>query len=142
MKMKWTLILIGRTIFGLGLLAFAYWHFTNAQGMANYVPLYFPNWVFWVYLTWTWLALAGLSFIINRATIVGWIGLAFMLWVFIVTIHIPALAQNPMALWNLLKDLIIASWALVIAGIDTWSKIAWKKESSRAWEKASRKTAE
>ncbi|EKE29882.1 MAG: DoxX family protein [uncultured bacterium (gcode 4)] len=124
--LRWNMIMVGRAIFWLWLLSFAYIHFTNAQALAWFVPGYFPNPVFWVYFVWACLGLAWISFIINKATIISWIGIAVMLLIFIIILHIPSLAQNPGALTNLLKDLIIAGWALMIAWMDAWDATEMK----------------
>lgn len=133
---KENLILAWRVIFALVLLAFGFNHMSSAEAMAPLVPSFLPGWIYWVYLTWICLILAWVSIMFNQASWASWIALAVFLWIVIVTVHIPSMSENPMAMANILKDLAIAAWWLIIAWLDSTFEDAEKWVSIK---KASKK---
>lgn len=105
------------------MIIFGIMHFTNPNDMLNYVPLYLPRGIVWVYLVGIAFILAAIAFITNRYISLAGYMLAIILALFVVLIHIPnhlnsgdpALRQA--ALINALKDTAIAGFAMYIASI-------------------------
>lgn len=105
------------------MIIFGIMHFTNPNDMLNYVPLYLPRGIVWVYLVGIAFILAAIAFITNRYISLAGYMLAIILALFVVLIHIPnhlnsgdpALRQ--LALINALKDTAIAGFAMYIASI-------------------------
>lgn len=110
---------IGRVIYALPFLGFGVGHLTNAGSMASMVPSYIPGGVFWVYFTGGAMVLAALAIITGKQGRAACFGLAVMLLIFIVTIHLPSMS-NPqmkmMAMMSLFKDTALLGAALAIAG--------------------------
>ena len=110
---------VGRVLYALPFLVFGAFHFMNAPMMAAMVPSFIPGGVIWIYLTGAAMIAAAAALILDRMTSYACMGLALMLGVFIVTIHIPGL-KNPqmsqMAMISLLKDLALAGAAIYIGG--------------------------
>lgn len=85
------------------------------------VPDFLPGGKFWVYLTGVAFILAALSFFINVWVRTAAYLLALLLFVIVLTIHLPNYLQTAdkayqqMALTNLLKDAALAAFALYIA---------------------------
>ena len=113
-----TLATTGRIIFGIPFLIFGLFHFINGSDMAGMVPGWIPGGIFWVWLTGVALIAAAISIFTKRMLYWAGILLAVMLGIFILTVHIPGLAQNPQATMpNILKDLALAGAALLLAGV-------------------------
>jgi uncharacterized membrane protein len=110
---------IGRVIYALPFLGFGVGHIINAGSMGGMVPPYIPGGVFWIYFTGVAMILAALAIFTGIQGRAACFGLAVMLLIFIVTIHMPALA-NPqmkmMAMMSLFKDTGLMGAALAIAG--------------------------
>ncbi|MFP4060405.1 MAG: DoxX family membrane protein [Bacteroidales bacterium] len=114
---------LGKIVFALPFMVFGINHFMNAGAMGGMVPSFFPAPVFWVYLTGAALILASISMIINRYAKIGAVLLAAMLLIFVLTIHIPGIANAPdqgammQSMSQMLKDLAMAGGALVVSSI-------------------------
>ncbi len=110
---------VGRIIYAIPFLGFGFGHLSNAGKMAGYVPSYIPGGVFWIYFTGVAMILAALAIITGKQGRNACLGLALMLLIFIVTIHLPGLS-NPemkmMSMMNFFKDMGLMGGALVIAG--------------------------
>lgn len=105
-----------RVLFAFPFFVFGALHFMNAEKMKGLVPGYFPGDIIWVYLTGILFILSALSFTINKYAKTGGYLLAFVLLVFIFTIHIPALIDgHQMALGGLLKDFALMAASMFIA---------------------------
>ena len=111
--------MIGRIIYALPFLGFGAGHLMNAGSMGAMVPAFIPGGVFWIYFTGVAMVLAALAIITGIQGRNACFGIALMLLVFIVTMHLPGLA-NPqmkmMAMMSLFKDTGLMGGALVIAG--------------------------
>jgi hypothetical protein len=86
-------------------------------GMLN---SFIPGTSFTIILTGIALIAASISIIFKKYIRLSCILLAFLLFIFIVTIHIPQLfdpAKKLLAFMSLLKDVTIMGGALMIAGI-------------------------
>jgi putative oxidoreductase len=119
------LLFVGRVIYSIPFLFFGFGHLTNAGKMAGIVPPFIPGGVFWVYFTGVAMILAALAVITGKQGRNACFGLAVMLLIFIVTIHVPGLS-NPemkmMAMMGLFKDMGLMGAALAIAGTFTQKK--------------------
>ncbi|HET9869169.1 MAG TPA: DoxX family protein [bacterium] len=116
--MEKLLSMVGRVIYAVPFLVFGANHLLNAPVMAMMVPAYIPGGIFWVYFTGLAMVLAGLAVITGIQGRKACFGLALMLAVFIVAVHLPGLAdpQTKMdSLVNLLKDTGLLGAALALA---------------------------
>lgn len=115
----------GRLLFAVPMILFGIMHFMAGESMAAYVPSYVPGGVFWVYFTGLALVLAGVSIAINKVANIGAGLLGVLLLVFVFTMHLPNVlaGQDPMALGNLLKDVVMAGGAFYIAGTSGCKKM-------------------
>lgn len=108
----------GRIAFAAPFAVFGVLHLMNAEAMAGMVPV--PGGVFWIYLT--GLALLAGAVGLGARVLGSWaaLGLAALLGVFILTLHLPGLGDpqtRQMALTSGLKDLALLGGALTWAGI-------------------------
>jgi uncharacterized membrane protein len=108
-------------ILSIVMIAFGIYHFLHPKNLIIYVPDYIPGGLAWIYIVGAAFILAAIAFIINRqARLAGYL-LAFMLFCFVLTVHVPNYMHagdaemRQMALINLLKDAAIAAFALHIA---------------------------
>jgi putative oxidoreductase len=109
---------VARVLFALPFIAAGVLHLANAGAMAGAVPV--AGGVFWVYLTGAALAAGGVGILTRRLGCWAALGLAVLLLLFILTIHLPALARpemRPTALANLIKDTGLLAGALTWAGL-------------------------
>ncbi len=103
------------------LILFGIHHFRHPENMLVYVPTYLPGGIAWVYVVGVAFILAGLAFIANRFVAIAGYLLAFLLLVFVVTIHWPNYKSSgdpdmrQLAFVNLLKDIALAGFAMHIA---------------------------
>jgi uncharacterized membrane protein YphA (DoxX/SURF4 family) len=113
-----TLTTTGRIIYGIPFILFGIGHFINASKMAGYVPI--PGGAIWIYVTGAALVLAGIAAITKFQGQLAMLLLALLLFIFIVTIHIPNLLKPEtmqMGLMGVYKDLGLMGGALLLAGI-------------------------
>ena len=110
--------LAARGLFALPFALFGLFHFVGAEAMAGMVPV--PGGLFWVYFTGVAL-LAGSAGILTG--ILGkWAayGLAALMVLFALTIHLPGLGDPNMgqlSMISLLKDLALGGGALAFAAM-------------------------
>ena len=104
-----------RVLFAIPFAVFGVMHFMNAASMQGMVPAYVPGGIIWIYIIGALLILATLALIINKfAKAAGYL-LGFMLLVFILTIHLPALmGGDQSAMSSLLKDFSLMAGAMFI----------------------------
>ncbi len=111
---------VGRIAFALPFGIFGLFHFFGAEKMAGMVPHWLPGGgVLWVYLTGVALVAGAAGLITGFKAEQAALGLAALMAVFIVTIHLPGIRHpemQQMAMMSLLKDLALMGGALVIAG--------------------------
>ena len=112
-----TLSTLGRFIYAIPFIVFGILHFTNAHQMAGIIK----NWPVaegLVYIAGLGLILAGVSIFLNIKARLASLLLALLLLIFIVSIHIPAIAAgDKMQLGQLLKDTALLGAALTYSGI-------------------------
>jgi putative oxidoreductase len=111
---------LGKLLYCVPFLVFGLGHLTNASSMAGMVPAYIPGGVLWIYVTGVAMILAALAILSGKQARNACFGLAAMLLVFMVTIHLPGMStQDPgmkmMSLGNFLKDLGLMGAALFLA---------------------------
>ncbi len=105
--MKSTLSTLGRLLYAIPFAVFGLFHFMNAEGMAQMVPV--PGGVFWIYLTGTAMIAASISIVIRKKSSLASLLLGALLLVFVLTIHLPmVLGGDQSAMGQLLKDLALA----------------------------------
>lgn len=111
---------IGRILFALPFAIFGLNHFIMVDFFTGMLNSFIPGTSFTIVLTGIALIAASVSIIIKRYIKLSCILLAILLFIFIVTIHIPKLfdeATKMMAMVSLLKDTALMGGALMIAGI-------------------------
>jgi uncharacterized membrane protein len=111
---------IGRVLFALPFIVFGLNHFIMVDFFTGMLNSFIPGTSFTIILTGIALIAAGISIILKKYIKISCILLAIMLFIFIVSIHIPQLfdpEKKLLALVSLLKDVTIMGGALMIAGI-------------------------
>jgi len=108
-------------ILSIVMIIFGITHFLQPKSLLNYVPSFLPGGIIWVYLVGAAFILAALSFVLNKQVrLAGWL-LAIMLFIFVLTVHLPNFMDageaemKQQALVNMLKDSALAAFALHIA---------------------------
>lgn len=103
------------------LFIFGVFHFLHPRDLLVYVPSFLPGGIIWVYFVGAAFILVALSFLTNRWVKLAGYLLAFMLLVFILTVHLPNYfnagdkEMQQGALINILKDAAIVGFALHVA---------------------------
>lgn len=113
---------MGRIIFALPFGVFGVLHFMSGSQMAVMIPGFLPGGVFWVYFTGVALIGACVSILLKKFIRPVALLLALMLFVFVLTIHLPGLGSSDMmmqqaAMSGLLKDMGLMGAALIVAGV-------------------------
>ncbi len=110
--------MLGKILFCIPFLAFGLMHLMNANQMAGMVPAYFPGGVLWIYITGLAEILAVVSILSGKQTKLATLLLAVLLIIFVLTVHLPSVADpvtQQMAMAGLLKDLGLAGAALMLS---------------------------
>lgn len=121
-----TISRIAIILLALVMAVFGVYHFIKPQNLVAYVPSFLPavgN--LWVYIPGAAFILAAVAFITNRMVKLAGYLLAVLLFIFVLTIHLPnfmyagdpAVRQGEFI--NMLKDTAIAAFALHIASNST-----------------------
>jgi len=111
---------IGRILFALPFAIFGLNHFLMVDFFTGMLNSFIPGTSFTIILTGIALIAASISIIFKKYIRLSCILLAILLFIFIVTIHIPQLfdpEKKLLAFMSLLKDVTIMGGALMIAGI-------------------------
>lgn len=109
---------VGRILYCIPFFIFGAMHLMKAGDMAGMIPSWLPGGVLWVYLTGAAMIAAVLAILTGRQAFLASVMLALMLLGFILTLHVPGLAQKEtmqMSMTNLLKDMGLMGGALVLA---------------------------
>ncbi len=110
----------GRILLAIPFFLFGLMHFAFGANMAGMVPAWLPGGVFWVYATGAALVAGAIGMTSGKLGYWAALGLAALMAVFVVTVHLPGLG-NPetqqMAMAGALKDLGLAGGALIQAGL-------------------------
>lgn len=116
---------IGRILFAIPFAVFGINHFLFLDFYIGNITSFIPLGPYTVMLTGVFLIMASISIIINKYIELSTILLAVLLFIFIVTIHIPGLfiKENfPVAFIELLKDTSLMGGSLLIAGMERAKK--------------------
>ena len=111
---------IGRILFALPFAIFGLNHFLMVDFFTGMLNSFIPGTSFTIILTGIALIAASISIIIKKYIKLSCILLAVLLFIFIVSIHIPQLfdpTKKLLAFVSLLKDTSLMGGALMIAGI-------------------------
>lgn len=111
---------LGRIAYALPFGLFGVIHLVSAGEMAAVVPDWVPGSVVWVILSGIALLAACIAIASRRWVRQAALGLAALLTLFIVTVHLPGLfdpTRMSLALTSLLKDTALIGGALTIAGM-------------------------
>jgi uncharacterized membrane protein len=107
-------------ILSIVMIVFGIFHFLQPKSLLSYVPPYLPGGIVWVYIVGIAFILAAIAFILNKYAKLAAYSLAILLFIFVITIHLPTysdagnLEMKNLALTNLLKDAALAAFALHI----------------------------
>ncbi|MFT4154136.1 hypothetical protein [Parafilimonas sp.] len=109
-------------LLALVMAVFGIYHFIYPQNLLAYVPAFLPGaGNLWVYIPGAAFILAAIAFVTNKRVKLAAYLLAVLLFVFVLTIHLPNYLNGSsdeyrqLSLINLLKDTAIAAFALHIA---------------------------
>ncbi len=108
-------------ILAIVLIIFGITHFMRPRDLMVYVPVWLPGGITWVYIVGVAFILVGISYLTNQFVKITSYLLAFLLLIFILTIHFPnynnsgSAEMRQLALINILKDSAIMAFALHIA---------------------------
>jgi putative oxidoreductase len=111
---------IGRILFAIPFAFFGINHFLMTDYYLGMLTSFIPLGAYTIILTGTMLIAASISIISKKFVKLSTILLATLLFIFIVTIHIPHLfieADRTVSLIALLKDISLMGGALMIAGM-------------------------
>lgn len=111
---------IGRIIFAIPFAIFGINHFIMKDYYLGMITSFIPLGAYTIILTGIMLIAASISIITKKFVKFSTITLAILLFVFILTIHIPHLFSSPdktITLLALLKDISLMGGSLMIAGI-------------------------
>lgn len=106
---------IAKILLGAIFLIFGTGHLMDVAGLAGNVPSYIPGGSIWVIITGIVFILGGLSILANRWTNLFASLVAAQLVLFALLVHAPLASANQLSLVMLLKDLGLASGALLLA---------------------------
>ncbi len=109
---------VARYLYAIPFGIFGVMHFINGSEMAGYVPAFIPGGVFWVYLVGVCLLAACASILIGKYTKLACLLLALLLIIFVLTMHLPGVINDPesvASMSGLLKDTALAGGALILA---------------------------
>lgn len=115
-----TISRISISLLAIVMFAFGIYHFLYPQNLVSYVPNFLPSGNIWIYIPGVAFILAAISFITNKKVKLAAYLLAAMLFIFVVTVHLPNFLNGSSdeyrqaSLINLLKDTAIAAFALHI----------------------------
>lgn len=112
-----SLAIFGRVLFAIPFGIIGLNHFFMTDVFLGMMTSFIPGGAYTILLTGALLILASISIMINKYIKLTCFGLAALLFIFIVTIHIPGLftPNSKMALVELLKDMALMGGAIMIA---------------------------
>ncbi len=112
---------IAISILAVVMVVFGIYHIMRPQNMVVWVPTFVPGGIIWVYLVGIAFIFCGIAFFANWMVRPAAYLLAFLLLIFVLTIHLPNYLHSgdkelqQVAFINLLKDIALAAFALHIA---------------------------
>jgi uncharacterized membrane protein YphA (DoxX/SURF4 family) len=111
---------IGRILFAIPFAIFGINHFLMTDYYVGMLTSFIPLGAYTIILTGIMLIAASISIILSKFVKISTIMLAILLFIFIITIHIPHLmveTDKTVTLIALLKDISLMGGSLMIAGI-------------------------
>jgi putative oxidoreductase len=111
---------IGRILFAIPFAIFGINHFLMTDYYVGMLTSFIPLGAYTIILTGIMLIAASISIILRKFVKISTIMLAILLFIFIITIHIPHLmteTDKTVTLIALLKDISLMGGSLMIAGI-------------------------
>jgi len=124
---------VGRILFALPFAVFGINHFLMMDYYLGTLTSFIPRTGFIMILTGLMLILASISIITKKFVTISTLLLAFLLFIFIVTIHLPHLingVDTTTTLIALLKDISLMGGSLMIAGIYSEEEVPNKKQNN------------
>lgn len=124
---------LGRVLFAIPFALFGINHFLMTDYYLGMLTSFIPLGAYTIILTGIMLITASISIITKKYVKFSTIMLAVLLFIFIVTIHIPHLidgSDRTITLIALLKDISLMGGSLLVAGIYSEEKSAGDKKSS------------
>jgi hypothetical protein len=120
------LIPFGPVFFSTTMILFGVCHLLYTSGIANLIPSWIPNHIFWVYFTAAALIAAGVSIVIKVWRSISSLCLGIMIFLWFVFLHVPSAIKDPLVdkgnlVFSALSALAFSGIALVISGV-TWDK--------------------
>jgi putative oxidoreductase len=112
--------IIGRILFAIPFVIFGINHFLMTDYYMGQLTSFIPLGAYTIILTGLMLIAAGISILFKKLVKISTILLAILLFIFILTIHIPHLISDTdktVSLIGLLKDISLMGGSLMIAGI-------------------------
>jgi putative oxidoreductase len=128
--MKNRMATAGRILFALPFAVFGINHFLMTDYYLGLMTSFIPHTAYILILTGIMLIGASVSIITKKFVKFSTIMLAFLLFIFIITIHIPHLiseTDKTITLITLLKDISLMGGSLMIAGMYSEEEEPWKK---------------
>ena len=115
------LIPLGPVLFSIPIISFGILHFLYAKDVADYVPSWMPNHMFWTYLAGTALIVSGLAIVLKIKSGLAAALLGTMIFIWFIVLHIPRVIASPVAyrgseVTSALIALAYSGIAFVIAG--------------------------
>lgn len=83
-----------RILFAIPFVLHGFIHFSNAKGLMEYVPALIPGGIVWIYLSGLVMILSGIGLVTDWYAELSSKILALMLFVAIVTVHLPVFAAH------------------------------------------------
>lgn len=106
--------LVARILFAVPMLVFGVFHFMNAEGMAEMAP--FGGKII-VYITGLGLLAAAVSILIKKKAALACLLLGVFFLLTALTVNIPAMQTDEMAMSHVLKDLALAGGVWFMSGV-------------------------
>jgi putative oxidoreductase len=131
--------IIGRVIFAIPFAVFGINHFINSDSLAGLYNTFIPLLPFTNFIVGVALLAAAVSIILNRYVRLSCLLLAALLFIFIITIHVPQLFYNyapevlkndfgkMLIITNLLKDVALMGASIIIASLTNEGKVELNK---------------
>lgn len=115
-----TISRISISLLAIVMIVFGFYHFVYPQNLIGYLPSFLPTGKIWVYIPGIAFILAAVAFLINKKVRLAAYLLALLLFIFVLTIHLPNFLNGSsdenrqIALVSLLKDTALAAFAMHI----------------------------
>jgi len=109
------LIPFGPILFSIPIISFGLLHFLYAKDVADYVPSWVPNHMFWTYVAGTALIVSGIAIILKMKSRLAAALLGAMIFIWLIVLHVPRVIASPVAYLG--SEVTSAFIALAYSGI-------------------------